>query len=125
MIKKMRLFPILFVCLFVAASLATWSAWSMALSQSIDPKREEYQPAGKDTVSLETRKQQLAAREAALLARREAALAAREQQLSVDVSCRVRERESSRKKLTAAHEENKLQRPGKPWTAREPACLMM
>jgi hypothetical protein len=81
--QKIRVFPILVVCLLIAASLATWAAWSPAVSQSIDPKRVEYQPAGKDTVSLETRKQLLSAGEAVLMARREAALVSpppREQQ---------------------------------------------
>ena len=105
--QKIRLFPILVVLLLIAVILAPWAAWSPAVSQEIEPKRVELQPAGKDTVSLETRKQLLAVREADLMARRDAALVAREQQLnalSVDVSYRVRELESTRKMLTFAQE---------------------
>ena len=93
-----RLFPALFVLLLVAAGLATWAAWSPAVSQSIDSQQMEYQPAGKDTVSLETRKQLLAAREDAVLARRKAAMAARELQmntLAVEVSSRASGQEST------------------------------
>ena len=96
--QKIRLYPMLVVLVLITASLATWAAWSPAVSQSIDPKLEECRPAGKDTVSLETRKQLLADREDALLARRKAAMAARELQmntLAVEVSSRASGQEST------------------------------
>jgi hypothetical protein len=102
--QKIRLFPILIVLLLIAVSLAPGAAWSPAVSQEIETKRVELQPAGKDTVSLETRKQLLVAREAALMACRKAALVAREQQMNVlAVDASNRERKSIRKMLTVAH----------------------
>jgi hypothetical protein len=108
MIRKIRVFPIIVFLLLLPASFAPWSAWSSALSQVSEPSRVEMEPAGKDTVSLETRKKLLAAREAALLARSKAALADSWQLRAVNRVNRDLGREGTRKRLTTVRDGHKV-----------------
>jgi hypothetical protein len=106
--RKICLFHTLGVLVLIAASLAPWAAWSPAASQAIEAKQVEFQPAGRDTVSLEIRKQLLAARVTDLASRRDAALVAREKQRAVEANNSIRKPESSPRKLVVAQEEMKL-----------------